>query len=147
MAQIRRHRDAKLAAAARRAVAGLMLEGGWSVAAAAERFQVGAKTARKWRGRYLAEGEAGLLDRSSRPHGSPARTPPEVRAGVIELRARRRRGAAWIASEVALAPSTVQDILNEVGLGHLDRGDRATAGAQRYVRETPGELIHTAPRA
>ena len=142
MAQIRQHRNAKLTVAARREMVGLMLEGDWSVAAAAERFQVSAKTARKWRDRYSAEGEAGLGDRSSRPRSSPTRTPPEVRARVAELRTGRRRGAAWIAHKTGLAPSTVQNILNEAGLGRLDRGDRATAKAQRYVRETPGELIH-----
>jgi transposase InsO family protein len=35
----------------------------------------------------------------------------------------------------------VQRILNEAGLGRLDRGDRATA-VIRYQRDRPGELIH-----
>ena len=47
----------------------------WTIEATAERFQVDAKTVRKWRDRYLAEGDAGLLDRSSRPRRSPNRTP------------------------------------------------------------------------
>ena len=142
MAQIRQHANARLTVRQRREMVSAMLDEGWPVAAAAERFQVSAKTARKWRGRYLAEGDGGLADRSSRPHASPARTPEATRRRVTELRAQRRRGAAWIASRVGLAPSTVQNILNEAGLGRLDRGDRATAKAQRYVRETPGELIH-----
>jgi len=53
----------------------VILEEGWPVAAAAERFQVSAKTARKWRDRYLDEGADGLADRSSRPRRSPTRTP------------------------------------------------------------------------
>jgi transposase-like protein len=45
-----------------------VLEDGWTIEATAERFQVDAKTVRKWRDRFVAEGDAGLFDRSSRPH-------------------------------------------------------------------------------
>ena len=55
-----------------------VLEDGWTIEATAERFQVDAKTVRKWRDRYLAEGDAGLFDRSSRPHRSPNATPKHV---------------------------------------------------------------------
>ena len=142
MAQVRQHLNARLTPRQRRALVEVILEQGWSVAAAAERFQVSAKTARKWRDRYLAEGAAGLQDRPSRPHTSPARTPAATRRRVIELRTQRRRGAAWIAAQVGLAASTVQNILHAEGLGRLDVGDRATAAPVRYVRERPGELIH-----
>src|SRR6185503_18541630 len=40
----------------------------------AREFAVSAQTARKWRARYRADGEAGLADRSSRPHTSPRLT-------------------------------------------------------------------------
>ena len=122
----------------RRKMVELMLEHGWSVAATAERFQVDPKTARKWRGRYLAEGDAGLMDRSR----CPRRTGDAKRAEVLDLRRRRCWGAARIASEVGLAASTVQKILDSEGVGRLDTGDRATQQPQRYVRETPGELVH-----
>jgi transposase InsO family protein len=117
---------------------------GWTVAATAQRFQVDAKTVRKWRDRYLAEGDAGLLDRSSRPRRSPTRTPKRLRNRVVKLRRKRRWGADRIGHEVGLAASTVQQILNRVGMGRLDRGDRATntGPVQRYQRDTPGELIH-----
>ena len=114
----------------------------WTVEATAQRFQVDAKTVRKWRDRFLTEGEEGLLDRSSRPRRSPNRTPRPLRRRVIRLR-RRRWGAGRIGHEVGLAASTVQQILNAAGLGRLDRGDRATQPPpQRYEREYPGELIH-----
>ena len=143
MAQVRQHVNARLTPRQRRAMVDVLVVEGWSVAATAERFQVDPKTARKWRDRYLAEGADGLVDRSSRPHTSPTRTPEATRRRVIELRTQRRRGAAWIAQEVDLAPSTVQTILTEAGLRRLDRGDRASAEAPaRYVRERPGELIH-----
>jgi len=116
---------------------------GWTVEATAERFQVDAKTVRKWRDRFRAEGEAGLLDRSSRPHCSPNQTPRRTRERIIELRRQHRWGADHIGYEVGVAASTVQRILRSVGLGRLDSGDRATATAvRRYQRDRPGELIH-----
>jgi transposase InsO family protein len=119
-----------------------VIDGGWTVEAVAQRFQVDAKTVRKWRDRFLAEGAAGLEDRSSRPHRSPNRTPMPRHRLVIELRKRRRWGADHIAHEVGLAASTVQRILRSEGLGRLDHGDRATVALQRYQRDRPGELIH-----
>jgi transposase InsO family protein len=123
-----------------------VVESGWSVAAVAERFQVDPKTVRKWRDRFLTEGDAGLWDRSCRPHRSPKRTSRRVCREVIRLRRRRRWGAAHIAFEVGLAASTVQGILSREGLGRLDVGDRAAGSGgtkpRRYQREQPGELIH-----
>jgi transposase InsO family protein len=122
---------------------GCVIDDQWSIEAAADRFQVDAKTVRKWRDRYLAEGEAGLLDRSSRPKHSPNRTPEPIRQQVTELRRKRRWGADRIGHTVGLSSSTVQHILRDAGLGRLDRGDRATAEPiVRYEREHPGELIH-----
>jgi len=140
------HPNAPLTPAGRRRMVDCVLLAGWTVTATAERFQVDAKTVRKWRDRFLGEGEPGLRDRSSRPHRSPGRTPRRLRREVVRLRRRRRWGAAHIGFEVGLAASTVQGILRREGLGRLDRGDRATAGSrsqpQRYQREHPGELIH-----
>ena len=104
-----------------------VLDRGWSVEATAERFRVDAKTVRKWRDRFLAEGESGLLDRSSRPHRSPNRTQRQLRRRIIRLRRQRRWGADPIGFETGVAASTFQSILNQAGVGRLDRGDRATA--------------------
>jgi hypothetical protein len=121
----------------------LVIDEKWSIEATAERFQLDAKTVRKWRDRFLTEGEAGLQDRSSRPHRSPNRTLARRRRRVVHLRRKRRWGADRIAHETGLAPSTVQAILNAAGLGRLDSGDRATRQPiVRYQRERPGELIH-----
>jgi len=116
----------------------------WTIEATAERFQVDPKTVRKWRDRFLEEGKAGLVDRSSRPKRSPMRTPRRLRQRVVTLRKKRRWGADRIAHEVGLAASTVQQILNTAGCGRLDRGDRATnlEPVRRYERNRPGELIH-----
>ena len=138
------HPNAVLTPEGRRRMVACVLDRGWTVEATAERFQVDPKTVRKWRDRKLAEGEAGLVDRSSRPRRSPNRTPRACRRRVIRLRQRRRWGADRIALQVGLAASTVQSILRGAGLGRLDRGDRATATVhpQRYERERPGELAH-----
>ncbi|HVL53803.1 MAG TPA: IS481 family transposase [Vitreimonas sp.] len=123
---------------------GCVLDQGWSVAATAERFQVDPKTVRKWRDRFLVDGEAGLLDRSSRPHQMPNKTRPSVEQRVLDLRRRRRWGAAHIGAHVGIAASTVQRICRSAGLGRLDRGDRCAQPRtiQRYQRERPGELVH-----
>jgi transposase-like protein len=137
------HPNAVLTPAGRGRMVACVLEKGWSIEATAERFQVDAKTVRKWRDRFRAEGSGGLRDRSSRPHRSPNRTPRACRRRVIELRRKRRWGADHIGHELGIAPSTVQAILTAADLGRLDRGDRATAARpQRYQRERPGELVH-----
>ena len=140
----RQHPNAPLTVEGRRRMVRCVIDSGWTVAATATRFQVDAKTVRKWRDRYVAEGEPGLGDRSSRPRRSPKRTPRQVRRKVLRLRRKRRWGADHIAYEVGLAPSTVQGILNAAGEGRLNRGDRATdrEPVRRYQRETPGELVH-----
>ena len=138
------HPNAPLTPQGRRRMVACVLDRGWSIEATADRFQVDAKTVRKWRDRFLAEGDAGLLDRSSRPRRSPNRTSRAVCRRVLRLRAKRRWGADRISFEVGLAASTVQRILNEAGCGRLDRGDRATdvEPVRRYERDRPGELIH-----
>ncbi len=138
------HPNAPLTPEGRRRMVNCVLSHGWTVEATAERFQVDAKTVRKWRERFRAEGVTGLWDRSSRPLRSPNRTPRRLRRRVIHLRGKHRWGADHIGHEVGLAASTVQNILNRAGVGRLDRGDRATntTPPQRYQRERPGELIH-----
>jgi len=141
---VRQHPNAPLTVEGRRRMVRCVVDDGWTVEATASRFQVDAKTVRKWRDRWLAEGDDGLRDRSSRPHRSPNRTSRRLRRRVVRLRLRRRWGADHIGFEVGLAASTVQNILCRAGLGRLDRGDRATSRepVRRYQRDTPGELIH-----
>ena len=138
------HPNAPLTPEGRRRMVSCVLDAGWTVESTAERFQVDAKTVRKWRDRFLAEGQAGLLDRSCRPHSSPNRTSRQLRRQVVRLRSKRRWGADRIGFEVGLAASTVQKILNQEGMGRLDRGDRATVSqpVNRYQWEKPGDLIH-----
>jgi transposase len=73
-----------------------VLEQGYSLAWAAEAAGVSERTAAKWLGRYRAEGEAGLADRSSAPGEGANRTPEEP----IELLAALRR-LRMTAAEIA----------------------------------------------
>lgn len=138
------HPNAVLTPNGRRRMVGCVIDRGWTIEATAERFQVDAKTVRKWRDRFVADGESGLRDRSSRPQRSPNLTPRSCRREVVRLRKKRRWGADHIAHETGLAASTVQSILRRAGLGRLDVGDRATdtEPVRRYQRDRPGELIH-----
>jgi transposase InsO family protein len=138
----RQHPNAVLTPAGRARMVRCVLDLHWTIEATAERFQVDAKTVRKWRDRFRAQGPAGLQDRPSKPRSCPWATSPAKRAQVLDLRTRRRFGAAHIAHQVGLAPSTVQAILAAEGVGRLDRGDRASAPVRRYQRERPGELVH-----
>ena len=55
------HPNAPLTPEGRRRMVACVLECRWTIEATAERFQVDAKTVRKWRDRFLVEGEAGLF--------------------------------------------------------------------------------------
>ena len=122
----RQHPNARLTPRHRLNMVACVLEKGWSVESTADRFQVDAKTVRKWVSRFVSEGRDGLEDRSSRPHSSPNRTVRSKRREVVRLRRKRRWGADRIAHHVGLSSSTVQQILRGEGLARLDRGDRAT---------------------
>ena len=138
------HPNAVLTPTGRRRMVDCVINRGWTIEQTAERFQIDPKTVRKWRNRYLANGAAGLQDRSSRPHNSPNRTPRARRRKVIRLRTKHRWGADHIGHELGMAASTVQSILRSEGMGRLDHGDRATnkGPERRYQRDRPGELIH-----
>lgn len=116
------------------------LEAGWTVAAVAAAFGVDGRTVRKWRDRFATEGEAGLADRSSRPHSSPSRLDGIAEAEIDALRRQRFSGPA-IARQLCRPVSTVGKVLRRLGLGRLRALDPVLP-AIRYERENPGELIH-----
>ena len=108
--------------------------------AVATAFGVCLKTVRKWIERFQAEGEAGLRDRSSRPHRLRSPTPKES-VERIEVLRRERRPASHIAKEMGVSPATVSRVLKRLGLNKLKALD-PPAPVRRYERDTPGELIH-----
>ena len=85
------HANAALSLNQRRRMVRRVVEQGWSLTKAAAAAEVSERTCSKWVGRYRAEGEAGLLDRSSAPASIPHRTPDGARRGD--------RGAAPVADD------------------------------------------------
>ncbi len=120
-----------------------VVEDGWPLRRAAERFQVSPTTAQRWADRYRVSGEAGMTDLSSRPHHSTRRTPTRTERRIIKVRLARRWGPARIAHLLGLVPSTAHRVLTRFGLARLAHLDRSTGRViRRYERERPGELVH-----
>jgi transposase InsO family protein len=123
---------------------------GWKQAHIAAAMGISRKCVRTWIDRFEDEGEAGLVDRSSRPHTIPRRTPAETEDRIVELRRQQRRGPAWIGAELGVPARTVSRVLvrrRQPSLAALDpmtgeviRASKATA--VRYERSLPGELVH-----
>jgi transposase InsO family protein len=134
------HANAPLGPKGRRTMVVRVVEEGWSVTEAAAAAGVSDRTCSKWVGRYRAEGEAGLLDRSSAPRSIPHRTPDELVEVIVLLRRLRMTGAE-IAFCLTMALSTVSAVLLRVGLGKLSRLEPPEP-PNRYERRHPGELVH-----
>jgi transposase InsO family protein len=117
-----------------------VIEEGLALAEAAEAAGVSARTAGKWVRRYRAEGEAGLLDRSSAPGRVHNATAPDRVEAIAALRRLRLTGPE-IAELLGMATSTVSAVLKRVGLGKLSRLGPIEP-PNRYQRSRPGELIH-----
>jgi transposase InsO family protein len=123
---------------------------GWRQAHIAAAMGISRKCVRTWINRFQDEGEAGLGDRSSRPHSIPQRTSAETEDRIVELRRQQRRGPAWIGAELGVPARTVSRVLVRRGLpplaaldpmtGELIRALKVTA--VRYERSRPGELVH-----
>jgi len=137
------HANAALTPRARLRLARLVVEQGWTYAAVAKMFMVSARTAKKWADRYRLEGAAGMADRSSRPHVSPTKTPPETVRRIVALRWRKRLGPVQIAGELGMAASTVHAVLTRCRINRLSHIDRITGEPlRRYEHAYAGSLIH-----
>jgi len=104
----------------------------------------------KWIARFDDEGEAGLHDRSSRPHSCPHRTSPQIEQQILQMRTDERRGQDWIGPELGVPARTVARVLRRHDVpylrdcdpmtGEVIRASRSTA--VRYERDRPGDLVH-----
>jgi transposase len=117
-----------------------VLEQGWTLTQAAAAAGVSVRTVSRWLRSFRAEGEEGLLDRSSAPSTVANRT-PEDRVQVIAALRRLRMTGAEIAELLEMPLSTVGAILTRIGLGRLSRLEPPEP-ANRYQRARPGELVH-----
>jgi len=137
---MRIHANARTCPNSRKLLVRRVEEENWSLIVAAEAAGISERSARKWLGRWRAEGEAGLLDRSSAPKRIPHRTPAATVEAIGALR-RVRMTAAEIAEVLGLALSTVSAWLKRIGLGKRSRL-QPPEPPNRYERSRPGELIH-----
>jgi len=134
------HGNAALSVKKRLALCQRVVEQGWTLTTAAAAAEVSVRTAGKWVRRYRADGEAGLLDRSSVPVHQPTRTEEGRVQAIAALRHLRMTGAQ-IAACLSMPLSTVSGILTRIGLGKRSRLDPREP-PNRYQRRHPGELIH-----
>ncbi|CAA9271862.1 MAG: Mobile element protein [uncultured Arthrobacter sp.] len=118
------------------------------VAHVARELGISRQCAHRWVNRYRAG--AGLLDRSSRPHRSPARTSPEREDAVLAARKELRCGPDRLSQVTGVPARTICRILTRHRVPPLAACDPLTgapirasrASAVRYERARPGELIH-----
>jgi transposase-like protein len=134
------HKNARLTYARRMEMVRQMTQWSLSASQAAAAHGVTPATARKWLGRFLAGGEAGLADASSRPRVSPRAIEPAKALLIVELR-RRRMIQSRIARSVGISESTVSRVLARAGLSKLSDLEPVEP-VQRYEHERPGDLLH-----
>ena len=137
---MRLHANARLSPIGRRLLVDRIERDGWTVREAAEAQGVCERTAYRVLARWRAEGEAGLVDRSSAPRRIPHKTSPERERAIVALR-RLRMTAAQIAEVLGMALSTVCAVLKRVGLGKRSRLEPLEP-PNRYERRRAGELVH-----
>ena len=134
------HANAPLTPEGRRRLARLVVEEGWPVRRAAERFQVSpAPPAGGWAGTGPA---SPWRTAPAAPHHSPERLARRTERRIIALRLNRRWGPHRIAYHLGLARSTVGRVLARYSMPRLTEVDQATGLAVRYEKTSPGELVH-----
>ena len=138
------HANGRLTRYSRLALAERVIVEGWPASEVARHFHVSRSTAYKWVRRYRAEGEAGLADRSSRPHRRPRALPAEAIAVILDARHYRRYGPHRLAPITGHPRSTIYGVLRRHRVNRLDGLDRLTGRPVRcrYVAAYPGALIH-----
>jgi transposase InsO family protein len=132
------HSKARLTPVGRVQLVEAMISGAWSADQTLE--MVSERTAYKWKARFRAEGEAGLIDRTSRPLRIPRLTPAERVQVIVELRRHRMTGLE-IARRLRMPRSTVAAVLKREGLARI-KDLEPPPRVVRYERNNPGELIH-----
>jgi transposase InsO family protein len=134
------HKNARLTPLSRAELVRRVLVAGQAPMAVATAMGVSVKTVSKWAARFMAEGAAGLVDRSSRPHRL-YRPTAGATAERIEALRRRRWTGKQIAQETGVSPATVSRVLRRLGLSRM-RDLEPVAPIIRYERQAPGEMIH-----
>lgn len=134
------HKNARLTYLRRIEMVDEVIQSRHEVRSVAARFGVSTATVRKWMGRYLALGESGLMDCSSRPKLSPRAIATRTAQAVIELR-KKRLTMIRIALALRVSMATVSRVLRRAGLSRLSALDPVVP-VVRYEHEAPGDLLH-----
>ena len=130
------HANARLNVHGRRLLITRVIEDGRPVAHVAKELGVSRQCAHRWVNRYRLEGEAGLVERSSRPRTCPRRTPAAVEQRVLDLRKDERRGQDWIGPELGVPARTVSAILRRHRVPYLRECDPITGEVIRASKST-----------
>lgn len=125
-------------------------QAGWPQAHIAAAMGISRKCVKTWIDRYAVEGEAGLRDRSSRPHAMPTRTSAAVESAIVQLRAAERVGRDEISARLGVPARTVSRVLARHRMPRLSMLDPITgeviraskSTAVRYEHDYPGSLVH-----
>jgi transposase len=137
------HANAALTPRGRLRLARLIVDDGWPIARAAERYEVSWPTAKRWAQRYRQHGVSGMADRSSRPHHSPFKTPQPMVRKIVHLRWKQRLGPIQIAGRLGMPASTVHAVLTRCRLNRLAYIDRVSGEViRRYEHDRPGAMLH-----
>jgi transposase InsO family protein len=120
-----------------------------NLAALCRRFGISRRCGYKWLKRFRAEGQTGLLDRSRRPHASPAQVDGRMRQAVVRLRMKHpvwggrklRKLLENQGRDPATLPavSTIGRILFRGGLIDPARSSQHRA-FQRFEHDQPNDL-------
>lgn len=100
-----------------------------NIRALCRQFNISPTTGYKWVHRYLEEGEAGLQDRSRRPHTSPNRTPDEIEQKVLEV---REENSSW-------GGRKINRLLKDQGMSDVPPPSTITEILRRHDRIEPEE--------
>jgi transposase InsO family protein len=143
------HANARLTPAGRLTMV-QRIAAGRPVAHVAAEMGVSRTTAWRWWRRWQAEGQAGLIDRSSRARCHPAQTAACTQTRIRICRHLSRRGPVFIGHHLGLPASTVGRVLARHHTPRLAACDPLTgrvirasrASAKRYEHDHPGALVH-----
>jgi transposase InsO family protein len=117
----------------------LAVDAGMTISAACLAFGVSRRWYYRWRPRWQAAGELGVIELSSRPHRSPQQLSEQRALEVAALRTSRGWGPDRIAAWLDLPPSTVHRAIRRLG---LVRAKARPAPANRFAYYWPGGLLH-----
>jgi transposase InsO family protein len=121
-----------------------------NIAQTCRHFGISRQAFYRWKRRFDTLGEAGLWDRSTRPHRSPTAIPTAVVSKILYLRQNYHFGPGRIADylrrfhELTVAVSSVHRILVRHDMNRLPANQKHRAHAkrwQRYEKPQPGHRL------